>query len=67
MQTPTSAGSNKRSISLYPRETAIVMQIAKDNGLDFSSALRYIISDWVRMKRDAIIATATPTPEPEAA
>lgn len=45
-----------RSISLYPEQHATIAQFAADSGLGYSAALRFIIQDWVRLKRAAIHA-----------
>jgi hypothetical protein len=49
-----------RNVSLYPEQHAVLIQVAKDTGLgNVSAALRYIITDWVKLKRAAVEA-ATP-------
>lgn len=40
----------KRSVSLYAREDSVVIQVAKDKGLDYSSAVRVIINEYVELK-----------------
>ena len=46
-----------KSYTLTPGQIATIDQVAKDNGeLSSSAALRFIISEWVRMQR--------PTPQP---
>lgn len=45
------SGFIRRSISLYPEQDATVSQFAKDSGLEsYSSALRFIINEWRRLK-----------------
>ncbi len=54
------------SVSLFPEHDAIVRRFADESHRRYSNALQFIIEDWARQKR-ADIATAAPTPEPEAA
>lgn len=43
----------KRSISLSPQQDAAVSAFAKDNGIDsFSTALRIIITQWLRYEAE---------------
>ncbi len=45
------------NISLYPRQRALLIQVAKEQGLEtVSAAARYIIHDWVALKSAAIRA-----------
>ena len=49
-----------RNISIYPDQEAVIVQFARESGLEsVSAALRFIINDWVNLKR-AEIATAAP-------
>lgn len=36
--------------TLYDEQRAVLVQVAKDNGLSQSAALRMIISEWVRLR-----------------
>lgn len=45
--------ARNRNVSLYPEQEAILFQVAKDNGLgNVSAALRYIVTDWVRLRAE---------------
>lgn len=43
-----------RNVSIYPVQEAMLIQFAKENGLSVSAALRFILNDWLRMKREAL-------------
>jgi hypothetical protein len=45
-----------RNFSIYPVQEAMLIQFAKENGLSVSAALRFILKDWMRMKRSKIRA-----------
>ena len=47
-----------KGISLYPEQDAVIAQFAKESGLGYSAAIRFIIQDWVKLKRSAIQAAA---------
>ncbi len=50
------------NLSLYPRQKAILIQVAKEQGFEtVSAAVRYIIHDWVALKSAAIREAAAPT------
>jgi predicted DNA-binding ribbon-helix-helix protein len=59
-----------QNISLYPEQLAVLLQVAKDNGLgNISAANRMIITDWVRLRaeKDGVQAPSVPVePEPMA-
>ena len=39
------------NVTVYPEDLAVIDQVAKDyGGVTRSSAIRYIIRDWVRMQ-----------------
>lgn len=38
--------------TLYDEQQAVLAQVAKDNGLSRSAALRMIISEWVRLRAE---------------
>ena len=41
-----------RNLSLYPEQEAVLVQTAKEFGLGtMSGALRFVIVDWVRLRR----------------
>ena len=40
----------RRNVTLTKREFRLVRGFGERMGLDFSSALRYIINDWARMQ-----------------
>ena len=40
----------RRTVTLRDAEEVKVLDFGKRMGLDFSSALRYIINDWARMQ-----------------
>lgn len=51
------SGFIRRNISLYPEQDATVSQFAKDSGLEsYSSAVRFIINEWRRLKMDELAA-----------
>lgn len=43
----------RKNVSIYPEQETVVRDVARQFGLSFSSALRYIINDWARLRRRA--------------
>lgn len=53
------------SFSLYQEQSDLLTQVAKDYGLGRSAALRYIITDWARLRNiDRRDDGASPEPAP---
>ena len=45
--------AKNRNFSLYPEQEAVLVQVAKDNGLgSVSAALRFVVTDWVRLRAE---------------
>lgn len=40
----------RRNVTLYPEDFRVVKEFGRAHGLDFSSALRFVIRDWARMR-----------------
>ncbi len=59
---PDQQNTTTRNISLYPEQVDVLEQVAKDIGGNFSAAVRYIVSDWVRSKAPQY---APPAPQSE--
>ena len=47
-----------KGISLYPEQDSIVSQFAAESGLGYSAATRFIIQDWARFRRAALVAAS---------
>jgi len=43
-------GTIRKTVTLYPEDYQAVKAFGEAHGLDFSSALRFVIRDWARMK-----------------
>lgn len=39
-------GRISRNVSLYEKEESVINALARSKGLDFSSALRFVINEW---------------------
>ena len=48
-------------LTLYDEQRAVLAQVAKETGRTRSGAARFIINDWVNLKR-AALANAAPPP-----
>lgn len=48
----------RRHVSLQPLEDAIVTQVQKDTGLDYSSTLRVLLREWARLRQLLDVARA---------
>ncbi len=40
----------RRSVSLRPEDELLVREFAEQHGLDFSSALRFIVNEWAQWR-----------------
>lgn len=51
-----------RNFSILPEQEAVLIQVAKDMGLgSVSAGLRYIITDWMRLKLPPQAVQALPS------
>lgn len=48
----TKKKTERKAVTLFPGELAVVQQVAKDYGQTFSGGLRFIINDWVRRVKE---------------
>ena len=55
-------------VSIHPEQHAVIVHVSKDIASDnLSATVRYIVTDWVRMKRAAFEAATIGMPQEQPA